>query len=414
MNIAPLPLETIIAWIEERRRFALVRFGDGEFACLQAQSGQNCDGVLYTPDMAAALLDVLDNGDLVHTILPIAMHYGAEDCLAVNRPDVAWSWGHALSQPNLDGKLWPLHELLWRRRLLYIGPERLQRTVQEALFARAFVRVPLTAAFEARASIIQMARIEIEHYTPDIVGVSAGPAAKPIISDLARLYPDVSFWDMGSEWDMYAGHPTRSGPKRLTNEQIDDLAWRNFHWQRSTPRPMPWPSVHDLLVIPGLITEGEAMFLYDTALAAPRGQWVELGTYQGRSAAILARAARDNGSTVMSIDNYSYLNHPQIGQPARNLARFGLGVDFRDGDSRIVPDDVDEVGLLHVDSDHTAAHVRAELDAWLPRLSMGGVAVFHDYDDTYPDVRAVADERMAGYRIIGRERRMIAYRKEQE
>jgi len=408
MLIRPLPLTTLLDWITERTRFAMVRYGDGEFACLHDQDGQNCDGVQYSAEMATALHASLRNPELVHGILPVAMHYGAEAWLAQHEPGVEWYDGTALTQPNLDGALWPLHELMWRRRVLYIGPERLQRTVQEALYARAFVPVPLTTAFSERHAIMRAARQEIEHYHPDIVGVSAGPTAKILIDWLATEYPHVSFWDMGSEWDMYAGTPTRSGPKRLTVAQVDDLAWRNFHWRRVTPRPMAWPSVHDLMVIPGLMSEDEALLLYDVAAAAPAGVAVELGTYQGRSAAIIARA---RGGTVISIDNYSYINAPVIGQPAQKLRKYGLRVDFRQGDSRIVPDDIGDVALLHVDSDHTAAHVTAELDAWLTHIIPGGVVLFHDYGDTYPDVKAVADAFMAGYERIGSARRLAAFRK---
>ena len=38
-----------------------------------------------------------------------------------------------------------------------------------------------------------------------------------------------------------------------------------------------------------------------------------------------------------------------------------------------------EVGLLWIDSTHTAEHVTAELAAWLPLVIVGGIVAFHDY-----------------------------------
>jgi predicted O-methyltransferase YrrM len=290
--------------------------------------------------------------------------------------------------------------------MLYVGPERLRITVQEGLGAYDLVEVPLTTAFEDWRAIARETAAKIKADGYRLVGVSAGPTAKVLINHMATQFSDVTFIDFGSVWDMYAGTPTRSGPKRLTDVQVDGLAWKNFHWTRPGIRAMLPPSVHDLLAIPGLVKEAEAEFLYKMATTAPVGMMVELGTFRGRTAAVLART----GAQVLSIDNYSYPHHPEVGEPAQRLAKFGLTADFRCADSRKVPAEVKDVALLYVDSEHVEAQINAELDAWLPLLVKGGIVVFHDYGKrTQTDVTRVVDKRMAKYKRLGQERSMIAF-----
>jgi hypothetical protein len=412
-HIQPLALSTLVEWLETGHRFALVRMGDGEFQCLRRQQGENCDGAKYSPEMAAMLRRVIENKSLMLCISSIAMHNGAREWIQENYPHEMWYDADVLIEANHAGELWPLRSVLFRRRMVYIGPEHLHQFALDALCAKGFVAVPLANAFDEIGDIEAAAHRAIEDYGADMVGVSAGPAAKILIDRLARVYPHVTFWDMGSEWDMYAGHPSRSGHKRLTPRQIDQLAWNNFHWERVPVREMPVPRIHELMLIPGLITEAEAMFLYDQAAAAPAGLYVELGSYMGRSGAMLARAARQTGSDVRSIDNYSYPGHPEVGEPGRNVAAHGLTVDFREGDSRIVPDGITAVTLLHVDSEHTPEHFNAEMDAWLPLVVKGGIIVCHDFGgNKFPAMTPAIMQRLGKYKLLGQVGHMVAFRKD--
>ena len=413
MNILPLPLATLTDWIERKQRFALARFGDGEFQCLKEQKGENCDGVTYSPELAKALTVALLNPRVIHCISGIGAHYGAEDWTWHNAPGMAWYESDQVLNASMAGTLWPLRSALCRGHMLYVGPERLRYVVQEGLGAHDLVAVPLTTAFDEIDALVESVSLKIRNDDYQLVGISAGPAAKVLVNRLEREFPKVTFIDFGSVWDMYAGVPTRSGPKRLTTKEVDGLAWRNFHWQRPAGTAvMDAPTIHDLLAIPGLIKEAEGTFLYQTALLSQPGLTVELGTFRGRTAALLARAARETHSRVISIDNYTYPHHPAIGEPAEKLARFGLSADFRNADSRVVPEAVKGVAFLYVDSKHTEAHLMAELDAWLPHVVKGGIVVFHDYGKkTQTDVTRVVDAKMWGWERLGQERSMVAFRR---
>jgi cephalosporin hydroxylase len=287
--------------------------------------------------------------------------------------------------------------------MLYIGPERLRLAAQEGVGVYDLVDVPLTTAFDEIDRIVSEAEEHIKAKNYRLVGVSAGPAAKIIIDRLFTQFPKTSFIDFGSMLDMYAGVPTRSGAKKLSQKEIDWLAWKNFHWQRPKMLVMPYPSIHDLMWIPGLVSESEANFLYQTA-SKVKGTIVELGTFWGRTAAIMART----GNKVISIDNYSYPYHPPVGGPAKKLSKYNLKARFIKGDSTVIPKGVSKVALLYVDSDHTYEHVSKELETWLPLVT--DIVVFHDYDtDTYSEVTRAVDDNMKSWKRLGQERRMIAF-----
>lgn len=234
MNCLPLPIEELTRRVVAGEPFALVRYGDGEFACLAGQHGENCDGVRYSPEMATALAASLHNPALTHCLASIARHKGADDWIARHAPDVVWHESDQVLRASEAGTLWPFRVAVFHRHMLYVGPERLREVVREGLGADALVAVPLSTAFDVLDGLCRETskQIEAKHYR--LVGVSAGPAAKILIDRLARRHPGVSFIDFGSVWDMYAGTPTRSGAKRMTPEQVAGLAWKNFHWQWPT------------------------------------------------------------------------------------------------------------------------------------------------------------------------------------
>ena len=404
MKIRQLPLETLASWVA-RRRFVYVRYGDGEFGLMDHSIDQNCDGVVYSKELAQGLFESLNNKDITHCISALAVHLGADKWLAENARGVEWYKADQVQEACDNGLFWPLRSMLYHRHMLYIGPERIRLVAQEALGADDLIDVPLTTAFESIEEIVENATKAIQERGYTFVGVSAGPAAKIIIDRLSRVFHDVSFMDFGSLLDVYAGIPTRSGAKKLTSKQIIDLAWKNFHWQISTPIPMDYPSIHDLMNIPGLVSESEANFLYKQACSV-KGTIVELGTFRGRTAAVLART----GNGVVSIDNYTYPLTTAKGTPAHNLKKYGLSARFIQSDSAIIPNDINNVALLYVDSDHSYEHVSIELDAWLPRVT--GIVVFHDYEkDTYQGVKKAAQEKMSGWQLIGTERTMAAFRR---
>jgi predicted O-methyltransferase YrrM len=173
--------------------------------------------------------------------------------------------------------------------------------------------------------------------------------------------------------------------------------------------------VQAAMAIPGRCWAEELAFLHQLALMAPAGlPMIDLGTFQGRTAAMLCAVAQDTGSEVVTIDNYvhdgAFTGHykalvedPDYGKSPEeyaemtreNLASLGLMARVIIGDSAVVPEGIEKVGLLFIDSEHTRERFNAECDAWLPLIVKGGILACHDYEQVqWPQMTPAIDDRI--------------------
>ncbi|OPC80810.1 hypothetical protein B4N89_07460 [Embleya scabrispora] len=148
------------------------------------------------------------------------------------------------------------------------------------------------------------------------------------------------------------------------------------------------------------VDEGDA--LYAAAVQAARvGPLVELGTYCGRSTILLAAAARDAGTVVVTLDHHRGSEEQQPGWEYHdpNLVDAELGVmdtlpTFRRtlyrsglepyvvalvGHSRtIAPLWNTPVGMVFIDGGHTDEHAQGDYEGWAPHVALGGLLLIHD------------------------------------
>lgn len=132
--------------------------------------------------------------------------------------------------------------------------------------------------------------------------------------------------------------------------------------------------------IPGWLEPEDALKLYELAWFA-NGPVLEIGTYCGRSAVIMATAAADRGGgvPVVSLDT-----DPTVIPFARRAAQAhgvqdrllfactSVGVFFE-----TIPSF--SPTLVFVDADHSAAGVQADLAGLEGHVAPGGLLLFHDY-----------------------------------
>lgn len=168
--------------------------------------------------------------------------------------------------------------------------------------------------------------------------------------------------------------------------------------------------------IPGLTTVGELEFMQDCAarVVDEAGWFVELGTFKGRATAALCQEVGD--SRVVTIDSYVMQHHGDnsLRRSTENLERIGFRPRLLEQPSHLVPEFVDQVVFLLIDTDHREQPLRRELEAWLPKMASKGVVCLHDYGcQKWPDVTKVADAvfRPWDWQLLGVLRKMVGYQR---
>lgn len=181
--------------------------------------------------------------------------------------------------------------------------------------------------------------------------------------------------------------------------------------------------------VEGWLSDGQARRLWDRARELrPGGQAVEIGSFRGRSAIVLASAA-PKGATVVAIDPHAGNDRgPQEihgtqeeGQGdhdafVANLERAGVSDRVRHvrrPSSEALGDVKGDVDLLYIDGAHRYRFARDDIRDWTPRVAPGGTLLIHDSFSsigvTLAQMRLLFLSRHFSY--VGRERSMAEYRR---
>lgn len=171
----------------------------------------------------------------------------------------------------------------------------------------------------------------------------------------------------------------------------------------------------------GFMPRDEGLALYAAAAEAARAglPLLEIGTYCGRSTVLLADAARNAGTVVVTVDHHRgseeqqpgwEYHDPELVDPEtgamdtlpvfrRTLRAAGLEehvVAVVGRSPRAAAVWGGELGLVFIDGGHTDEHASADYEGWVPRLAAGGLLVIHDV------FRDPADGGQAPYRVYER------------
>ena len=182
--------------------------------------------------------------------------------------------------------------------------------------------------------------------------------------------------------------------------------------------------------IEGWLTDDQAKVLSDRArqLTAP-DQIVEIGSYRGRSAVVLATAARE-GVGIVAIDPHAGNDRgpQQIRGSAeegerdheafvRNLERAGVRARVRHVrlPSQEALSEVDgTAGVVYVDGAHRYGPARADIERWGARVRPGGTLLIHDAFSSIGVTLAIARVLLFGreYAYAGRTGSLAEYVKQ--
>ncbi|MFI5528339.1 class I SAM-dependent methyltransferase [Kitasatospora sp. NPDC051853] len=185
-------------------------------------------------------------------------------------------------------------------------------------------------------------------------------------------------------------------------------------------RPAPAPEVlASFEAATGFMPVDEGLALYAAAVEAARATGrpvLEIGTYCGRSAILLADAARTAGTVALTVDHHrgseeqqpgweyhdTSLVDPEVGRmdtlPAFRRTLFHAGLEEHvvalvGRSPQIAALWSTPLALVFIDGGHTDEHATADYLGWAPHLADGGLLVIHD---VFPDP---ADGGQAPYRV---------------
>lgn len=168
---------------------------------------------------------------------------------------------------------------------------------------------------------------------------------------------------------------------------------------------LDWQKFKD---VPGWLDSKPAEMMYKYASNSPVPRFLELGSYAGKSACVLAQALKDTGGgTLLCCDffpiNSTYKANKDTDPIHINphntfwesLKAFGLSqqvIAVKGNYASLLPNIDGEFGLIYIDGGHHLERVLADgLFAW-KHLCQGGYMIFHDYgNEMYPDVKVAID-----------------------
>jgi hypothetical protein len=182
--------------------------------------------------------------------------------------------------------------------------------------------------------------------------------------------------------------------------------------------------------VEGWMTDGQARRLWDRAeVVASGGQIVEIGSYRGRSAIVLARAAGGRAS-VVAIDPHAGNDrgpqqiHGTVDEGETdhqaflaNLARAGVSDRIRHvrRPSQATGTDVaGPIDMLYIDGAHRYGPARDDIRDWGARVADGGTMLIHDSFSSVGVTAALGRLLFASgtFSFVGREGSLAEYRRE--
>ena len=176
--------------------------------------------------------------------------------------------------------------------------------------------------------------------------------------------------------------------------------------------------------IPGKTNRDGLVFLCELANDLTVDGWfVDLGTYEGRSAMTMLSGSLGNGlrRKIVSIDNYTEGVDAKEGKgeppdffTVKSRFKCRPRAHLVYGNTCDVPMLLQDepVALVFVDADHNRAGLVPDIEAWAPLVVQGGVMAFDDYgSERWPDVKAVVDELMADWERIDERGSVCAFRR---
>lgn len=213
----PTTLNDVVDCIRSKREFSLSRWGDGEFAALFGDNGQNCDGVKYAPDMVAELRAIIESRP-TYTMGRQPFH---PLCYTEKRKaqieaikGIDWADADMFHEASKQGRLKPFLKSLANRKVIIVGNKRLLGL--KTFFDFSILTTPDTNAWDDRHNILKRISDTVEDGM--VVLFAAGITSNWLIDKLHGKHA-ATFIDVGSLLDPFVGDNTRQYHKGVDRRQ---------------------------------------------------------------------------------------------------------------------------------------------------------------------------------------------------
>lgn len=164
--------------------------------------------------------------------------------------------------------------------------------------------------------------------------------------------------------------------------------------------------------VPGFFTPFDAMDYEHLVNSLPdNSTMAEIGCHRGKSLASIAPTLIRKNIKVHAIDIFDKVEVPGYLEPGVTSGKQGMFDDFLStikqfkidnlvtvhaAPSLEVAERLSDLDFVFIDGDHSYEMVKAELEAWWPKVKVGGVLSGHDYDHNgrgWPGVHKAVHEK---------------------
>jgi hypothetical protein len=213
-------IDYFVAKLQKGIPFSFSRFGDGEWSAILGDSGENCDGHRYFPELGRDLGTALINKqDYLYGMQYRAVKnlgWGIFKYVRRNRIHMQWHDADVFHYCDNAGTLFPLVRQLRTMRVVVIGPSHLRRLTENVFTYDHFIEVPPKNCYLEKNRIRDEVKAYYEKNGPALFSFSASMTTNVIIHELFPLMgPTCWLLDLGSLWDSYVGVDSRGGKSPL-------------------------------------------------------------------------------------------------------------------------------------------------------------------------------------------------------
>lgn len=151
--------------------------------------------------------------------------------------------------------------------------------------------------------------------------------------------------------------------------------------------------------------EGEILFQAVSELG-DKAVVVEIGSYVGRSADVMAQVCEARGYKLICIDPF-VVGFDGVGMEGskeqfyKNIMEVYNCVELIEAKSEDVYKEVPDIDFLFIDGDHDREGIEKDCKYYLPKLKSNHLVSFHDYHNTsFPQIPDVVNYYCSGWEVV--------------